>query len=322
MTAFAPAPGAHRTVVTGMDVGAEGRPCRPRRARPQRAWHRQRVGTVRGRQLRHTTGPTQVRRRLRHDRAVGPVLLHVHQPARVAPRRCHLHVGDRRPETAPTGDHRPTCRCTSWGSLAVVPRLRSSRVAWLLIAAGVGVTIAAMVGEWHGATRRSTSSQRSRVRRRLSSTDRTLTHRHIRLPRLGAGQAWHGQAYFGSAALCYGPGGAAEHPGAASRRRALTVVALNVAILAAILVWARRGTGSHRLAPTLTALWVASPSSRSWCSWNGPTRSASPGWRGGWCCATGTAAGRRSCSPRPGEQAVGAPADGAAAVLDGRRGAR
>ena len=146
-------------------------------------------------------------------------------------------------------------------ALAVVPMIRSSRVAWLLIAAAVGVTVAAIVGEWHW------GYAKIDVFTEVQGSSEALIHgQNPYAPAYSVflgwarDEAWHGQAYFGSAALCYGPMVVLlSIPARLVGDVRLTVVALNVAILAAILVWARRGTGSHRFAPTLAALWVASP---------------------------------------------------------------
>lgn len=147
-------------------------------------------------------------------------------------------------------------------ALAVVPLVRSSRVAWLLIAAAVAVTLTALVGVWQW------GYAQIDVFAEVQGSSAALLHGQnpyspVYSVFLGwvHGQAWpHGQANFGSAALCYGPMVILlSVPARLLGDVRLTVVVLNLAILAAILVWARRGTGSHRLAPTLTALWVASP---------------------------------------------------------------
>jgi hypothetical protein len=147
-------------------------------------------------------------------------------------------------------------------ALAVVPLVRSSRVAWLLITGAVVVLVAALLGEWQW------GSAGSDVFAEVQGSSAALLHGQNPYSQaysvfLGwaPGQGWpNGQGVFGSEALCYGPMVVIlSIPARLLGDVRLTVLALNVAILAAILVWARRGTGSHRLAPTLTALWVASP---------------------------------------------------------------
>jgi hypothetical protein len=147
-------------------------------------------------------------------------------------------------------------------ALAAVPLIRSSRVAWLLIAGAVGVTVTALVGEWQW------GSAQIDVFAEVQGSSAALLHgQNPYLQQYSVFLGWvpgqtfpHGQAVFGSSALCYGPMVVLlSVPARLLGDVRLTVVALNIAILAAILVWARRGTGSNRLAPTLTALWVASP---------------------------------------------------------------
>ncbi len=146
-------------------------------------------------------------------------------------------------------------------ALAVVPLVRSSRIAWLLVAGAVAVTLTALVGEW------TWGYAQIDVFAEVQGSSAALLHGQDPYAQgysvfLGwaNNHAWHGQAFFGSGALCYGPMVVLlSIPARLLGDVRLTVVALNIAILAAVLVWTRRGTGSHRLAPTLTALWVASP---------------------------------------------------------------
>lgn len=147
-------------------------------------------------------------------------------------------------------------------ALAAVPLVRSSRVSWLIIAGTVGVIATAMVGEWQW------GHAQFDVFAEVQGSSAALLHGQNPYAQtysvfLGwvPGQSWpNGQGVFGSAALCYGPMVVLlSVPARLLGDVRLTVLILNVAILAAILVWARRGTGSHRLAPTLTALWAASP---------------------------------------------------------------
>jgi hypothetical protein len=145
--------------------------------------------------------------------------------------------------------------------LAAVPLLRSRRVAWLFVAGAGAVTLAAMVGEWQW------GHAKIDVFAEIQGSTAALLHGQnpysaqypVFLGWVG-NHAWHGQAVFGTAALCYGPMVVLlSLPARLLGDVRLTVVVLNVAILAAVLVWTRRGTGSHRLSPTITALWMASP---------------------------------------------------------------
>ncbi|HSP65204.1 MAG TPA: glycosyltransferase 87 family protein, partial [Candidatus Deferrimicrobium sp.] len=144
----------------------------------------------------------------------------------------------------------------------VVPLVRSSRISWLLITGAAAVVLAALIGEWQW------GHAQSDVLVEVQGSAAALLHGQNPYSQpysvfLGwvPGQGWpHGQGVFGAAALCYGPMVVIlSIPARLLGDVRLTVVALNLAILAAILVWTRRGTGSHQFAPTMTALWVASP---------------------------------------------------------------
>jgi hypothetical protein len=147
-------------------------------------------------------------------------------------------------------------------ALAVVPLIRSSRISWLLIGGAVAVTLTALIGEWQW------GFAQIDVFAEVQGSSAALLHgQNPYLQQYSVFLGWvpgqtfpRGAAIFGSGALCYGPMVVLlSIPARLLGDVRLTVVALNIAILAAILVWTRRGTGSHRLAPTVTALWVASP---------------------------------------------------------------
>jgi hypothetical protein len=147
-------------------------------------------------------------------------------------------------------------------ALAVVPLVRSSRISWLLVAGAVAVVLTAMVGEWQwGNAHMDVFAEVQGSSAALLHGQNPYAHTYSVFLEWAPGQTWpNGRAIFGSGALCYGPMVVLlSVPARLVGDVRLTVAALNVAILAAILVWSRRGTGSHRLAPTIAALWVASP---------------------------------------------------------------
>ena len=146
--------------------------------------------------------------------------------------------------------------------LAVVPLIRSSRISWLLIAGAGGVILTSLVGAWQwGFAQMDVFTEVQGSTAALLHGQNPYSPVYSVLLGWTPGQGWpHGQAIFGSAALCYGPMVVLlSIPARLLGDVRLTVAALNLAILAAILVWSRRGTGSHRFAPTITALWLASP---------------------------------------------------------------
>ncbi len=147
-------------------------------------------------------------------------------------------------------------------ALAAVPLVRSSRLSWLLIVGSVAIVATAMVGEWQwGHAQFDVFDEVQGSSAALLHGQNPYSQQYSVFLGWVPGQGWpNGQGVFGSAALCYGPMVVVlSVPARLLGDVRLMVLVLNVAILAAILVWARRGTGSHRLAPTITALWVASP---------------------------------------------------------------
>ncbi len=139
---------------------------------------------------------------------------------------------------------------------AVVPLLRSSRVAWLLVAGASAVTAMAVAGEWTWGT------APIDVFNEVQGATGALIHGQnpyspvfslfLDSPRV--------HPIFGSGSFNYGPMIAIlSIPSRLLGDVRLTVLALNVAIIVAVVAWARRAWGDHRLAPTITALWAASP---------------------------------------------------------------
>jgi hypothetical protein len=140
--------------------------------------------------------------------------------------------------------------------LAIVPLVRSPRIGWLLVAAAGVITALGVAQAWRW------GSSQFDVFTEVQGATQALLHGHnpygpvfsIYL------DSPAGQPVFGSGSLNYGPMVVLlSLPARLLGDVRLTVVALNLAILAAILVWARRGTGSGRVTRTIAALWVASP---------------------------------------------------------------
>lgn len=128
---------------------------------------------------------------------------------------------------------------------------------------------------------------------------------------------------YGSASLNYGPAVVVlSLPARLLGDVRLTVVALNLSILAAVLIWTRRAWPGRHLGPAIAALWVGSPfvPFMVLMEWTGSFSVAGLVWwlvlrdrHRNWAIA---------CLCRgPGEQAVDAPPHGAAAAL-GAAGAR
>jgi hypothetical protein len=140
--------------------------------------------------------------------------------------------------------------------LAVVPLVRSGRAAWpLVVAAGV-ITAASVATAW------TWGSSEFDVFTQVQGSTQALLH----------GQNPYAPVYsifldsglnhptFGSGSFGYGPMVVLlSLPARLLGDVRLTVVAVNLAILVAILMWTRRAAGSGRLGPTITALWLASP---------------------------------------------------------------
>jgi hypothetical protein len=139
---------------------------------------------------------------------------------------------------------------------AVVPLVRSRRLRWLFIAGGAAVTAVAMAAVWKWG-----SANFDVFAEVQGSTAALLQGHNPYAPVYSVLLGWHhGQQIFGSASLCYGPMVVLlSIPSRLLGDVRLTALALNLSILAALVVWARRGTGHHRLSSTITALWAASP---------------------------------------------------------------
>jgi hypothetical protein len=139
---------------------------------------------------------------------------------------------------------------------AVVPLVRSSRIAWLLIAGASAVTAAAMATAWTWGT------APIDVFTEVQGATAALLHGHNPYSPVFSVflDTQNGHAVYGSAALCYGPMVVLlSLPARLLGDVRLTVVALNIAIIVAILLWTRRATRDRRLPQTITALWAASP---------------------------------------------------------------
>jgi hypothetical protein len=139
--------------------------------------------------------------------------------------------------------------------LAAVPLVRSHRIGWLLILGGGLVTAAGVAHAW------TWGSSSFDVFTEVQGATQALIHGHnpygpvfsILLDSPGR------HPVFGSGSLNYGPMVVLlSIPGRLLGDVRLMVVALNLAILAAILLWARRGSGSGTTR-NIAALWVASP---------------------------------------------------------------
>jgi hypothetical protein len=141
-------------------------------------------------------------------------------------------------------------------ALAVVPMVRRSSVAWLLVAAAAAVTAVSVASAWRWG-----SSEFDVFTQVQGSTDALLHGQNPYAPVYSIFlDSRLNQPTFGSGSFGYGPMVVLlSLPARLLGDVRLTVAALNVAILAAVLVWARRRGASARLGPTLSALWVASP---------------------------------------------------------------
>lgn len=140
--------------------------------------------------------------------------------------------------------------------LAVVPLVRSQRLAWALVGAG-GLAAAATIAHlwtWGYAP--------IDVFAEVQGSTQALIHGHnpyspvypILIDSVGPRQV------FGSGSLNYGPMVVLlSVPSRLLGDVRLTVAALNLLILAAVLTWARRASGGRRFNPTIAALCAASP---------------------------------------------------------------
>jgi Glycosyltransferase family 87 len=140
--------------------------------------------------------------------------------------------------------------------LAIVPLVHSPRVGWALVALGAAVTAIGLAHSW------AWGSSTFDVFTEVQASTQALLHGHNPygpvFPIFLDSPAGHPR--FGSGSLNYGPMVVLlSLPARLLGDVRLTVVALNVAILAAIIVWTRRGIASGRVTRTIAALWVASP---------------------------------------------------------------
>jgi hypothetical protein len=140
--------------------------------------------------------------------------------------------------------------------LAVVPLVRSSGIGWLLIGAASAVTAASVATAW------TWGAAPFDVFTEVQGATAALLHGHNPYSPVFSVflDTQHGHAVYGSAALCYGPMVVLlSVPARLLGDVRLTVLALNIAIIVAILVWTRRATRDRRLPQMITALWAASP---------------------------------------------------------------
>ena len=139
---------------------------------------------------------------------------------------------------------------------AAVPLIGSRRLAWGVLAGAILVSAVAVgnIWKWGWAS--------IDVFAEVQGGAAALLHgQNPYAATYGVFLSWnHAHPLFGVGSLCYGPMVVLlSVPSRLLGDVRLTVLALNIAILAAVLVWARRGLGNHRMATTLTALWAASP---------------------------------------------------------------
>jgi Glycosyltransferase family 87 len=140
--------------------------------------------------------------------------------------------------------------------LAIVPLVRSPRVGWALVACGAAVTAIGVAHSW------AWGSSTFDVFTEVQGATQALLHGHNPygpvFPVFLDTPAGH--PVLGSGSLNYGPMVVIlSLPARVLGDVRLMVVVLNLAILAAIVVWTRRGLASRRATRTIAALWVASP---------------------------------------------------------------
>ncbi len=140
--------------------------------------------------------------------------------------------------------------------LAVVPLLGPSRWSWPLLAVGAATVTLTIVHAW------TWGSAPIDVFAEVQGSTQALLHGHnpygpvyaILLDNVGS------HVRYGSGSLNYGPMVVLlSIPSRLLGDVRVTVVALNLLILAAVVLWARRAFGSHHLSPTVAALFIASP---------------------------------------------------------------
>ncbi|MDQ2961249.1 MAG: glycosyltransferase 87 family protein [Candidatus Dormibacteraeota bacterium] len=140
--------------------------------------------------------------------------------------------------------------------IAAVPLVRSGRFAWPLIAAGAVSNAWAVAAAWTWG-----SAPIDVFAEVQGATAAFLSGHNPYSPvfKVFLDQQ-NGHVTFGTGSFCYGPMVVLlSIPARLLGDVRLTVVALNLAILAAVLVWARRAGHDGRMTRMLTALWLASP---------------------------------------------------------------
>jgi hypothetical protein len=141
-------------------------------------------------------------------------------------------------------------------AIAVVPLVRVSRIAWPLIGAVAIINASAVAAVW------TWGSAPIDVFQEVQGATSALINGHNPYTPVFSVflDQQNGHVLYGSGSFCYGPMIVLlSIPSRLLGDVRLTVVALNLAILVAVLVWARRAGHSGRMTRLITALWVASP---------------------------------------------------------------
>ena len=140
--------------------------------------------------------------------------------------------------------------------LAAVPLVRNRWLAWPMVAVVAGIVCVPMTQYW------TWGASKIDVFQEVQGSTLALLHGHNPYGPVVAvflDSPLHHPLY-GSGSLNYGPAVVLlSLPARLIGDVRLTVVALNIAILVAALVWVRRAWPSRNLGPTIAALWVASP---------------------------------------------------------------
>jgi hypothetical protein len=140
--------------------------------------------------------------------------------------------------------------------LAAVPLLPRGRVAWGAVILGSGVVASTLITTW------TWGYAHIDVFQEVQGSTEALIHGqnpYAPVYAIYLDSPLH-HAIYGSASFGYGPAVVLlSVPARLVGDVRLTLVALNVAILAAALVWLRRAWPGRQLGPTMVALWAASP---------------------------------------------------------------
>ncbi len=140
--------------------------------------------------------------------------------------------------------------------LAVVPLIRWRWAAWSMVTVAAGTVTGALIHYWTWGT------AKIDVFAEVQGSTQALLHGHNPYGPVFAIflDSPVNHAVYGSGSLNYGPAVVLlSLPARLLGDVRLTVVALNVSILAAAWIWVRRAWPGRNLGPTIAALWVASP---------------------------------------------------------------